>query len=101
MLFILALFFDAAATSVFMIQHGSEYELHPLFRVSSAIFGPVYGPLLGAICKVLFGMALVLMHRPLSFIVLPLAALCSLCAGAYNLLAWPLYQMGCLRSLPF
>lgn len=100
-LFILALFFDAAATSVFMIQHGLEYEIHPVFRIGSLAFGPVYGPLLGAVFKVFAGLILVTLHRPLSRLVLPVVTILSVCAGVYNIFAWPLYQMGFFHSLPF
>jgi hypothetical protein len=100
-LFTMALFFDAAATSVFMIQNGPDYEVHPLFRAVSLTLGPVYGPLLCAACKALAGFVLVLLHRPLSRLVLPAVTILSLGAGVYNLLAWPLYQMGYLHSLPF
>ena len=100
-LFVLALFFDAAATSLFMIQHGIGFELHPLFRIVSFTFGPIYGPLLGAVLKVFAGLILMDLHRPLSRLVLPVVTILSVCAGVYNIFAWPLYQMGYLQSLPF
>ncbi len=100
-IFTLALFFDAAATSVFMIQNGPVYEVHPLVRVASIALGPVYGPILGAVCKILAGLGLIYFHRTLARLILPAVTILSLCAGAYNLLAWPLYQIGFLRSLPF
>lgn len=100
-LFVLALFFDASATSVFMIQHGTDYELHPLFRIGSLAFGPVYGPLFGAVLKVFAGLILIDLHRPLSRLILPVVTILSVCAGIYNIFAWPLYQMGYIQSLPF
>ncbi len=100
-IFIMALFFDAAATSVFMIQNGAAYEVHPLIRAVSLTLGPVYGPLAGAVFKVLAGLVLIFLHRPLARLVLPAVTILSLGAGVYNLLAWPLYQMGYLHSLPF
>ena len=100
-LFILAMFFDAAATSLFMIQHGPEFELHPLVRLISFSLGPVYGPIFGALLKVAAGGLLVVLYRPLSRLILPLVTILSVFAGAYNIFAWPLYQRGYFDSLPF
>ena len=100
-LFILALFFDAATTSVFMIENGTDYEIHPVIRAVSLCTGPVYGPLLGAVFKVFAGLFLIRIHRPLSRLILPVVTVLSVFAGVYNIFAWPLYQMGYLQSLPF
>lgn len=100
-IYVIALFFDAFTTSLFMIRFGHSFELHPGIRYASEIAGPIYGPVIGAVFKSLVGFLIIMIHRPLARVVLPAATILSLFAGIYNLAAWPLYQTGYLPDLPF
>jgi hypothetical protein len=99
--FTLAVFFDAFTTSLFMIRHGSEFEIHTLIRWSSALCGPVYGPLLGALAKTAAAILLSFLHRRAVCYALLLVTVISLFAGLYNLFAWNLTLSGTLSYRPF
>lgn len=55
-LFIAALFCDAASTSYFMQRQGPDVELHPVIRLVSQFLGPYLGPLLGFLGKAVAGL---------------------------------------------
>lgn len=87
-LFIIALFFDAFATSLFMLHNGWQFEIHPIVRWGAAAWGPIYGPVFGAVIKILGGLFLAFLHRRASCYVLLLTAVISILAGFYNIIAY-------------
>ena len=93
-MFIIALFFDAAATSLFMLRFGWGFEIHPLFRWSCAAWGPVYGPMLGAMVKIAGGVFLATLHRRAACYILLAAAFISILAGFYNMSIFTIMHNG-------
>lgn len=99
-LFILALFFDAFATSLFMLRHGWQFEINPLVRWGAALYGPVYGPFLGALLKVAGGIFLAWLHRRATCYVLLLTSVISVAAGFYNIVAFTISLDSLVYHLP-
>ena len=63
-LFILGNLCDGASTIYFMLTDPMAEELHPVIAMAAHILGPVGGPLLGIIGKVLAGLIVALyLHR--------------------------------------
>jgi hypothetical protein len=62
-LLIITAILDAFSTFCFMYVLGVEFEIHPMVRGVSSIFGPIIGPFLGGALKVALGIAAIIYIR--------------------------------------
>ena len=44
---------DLVTTIMFMLEDGVDMEMHPAIRITSTVFGPIVGPLLGKASQLL------------------------------------------------
>lgn len=100
-LFVLALAVDTISTIHFMTSSGPEQEFHPLVRLAAFAYGPVTGPILAALYKMLAALIVALYWNKLAAPILTTAALFYLFAGFYNYFAVELYLNGLIPWLPF
>jgi len=84
-IFLLALFCDAASTVHFMLQDGANMELHFAIRVVSKMFGPVAGPLIGVVAKLMAAMVAAIYCRRFAVYIFLAATIISFWAAWYNL----------------
>jgi hypothetical protein len=82
--FVLAVFCDAGSTIFVMLQQGPEVEIHIVVRFISGVFGPVAGPLLGAVGKVAAGVIVAVYLRRFAAYIFVAASLLAFWATWYN-----------------
>jgi hypothetical protein len=97
-LFFFALFCDGASTVYIMLEYGPDVELHLAIMVISKVFGPVAGPIIGALGKGVAGIIVAIYLRRFSKYVFVAATLISLWAAWYNVWGVELYHANILRS---
>jgi hypothetical protein len=86
LVFVAALGCDAASTIYFMMRDGGhENEVHPAIWLSSAVFGPVLGPLLGWAGKAAAGIAVAVYWRRIAVYLFGVASILSFWAAWYNI----------------
>jgi len=90
-IFVLALFCDAASTIHFMLRDGPDVEIHPLIRFVSRLLGPVAGPIIGALTKTVGGIAVCIILRRFAAHILVAASIISFWAAWYNLWGYKVY----------
>jgi hypothetical protein len=84
-IFVLTLAFDTLSTVLVVRQCGPAIELHPVVRITSELFGPIAGPILGATLKAL-GMVLVIQYiQHVARFVLSVSAILYTGAACFNL----------------
>jgi hypothetical protein len=98
--FIIAIFCDALSTIHFMNRIGIEAELHPAFYLISRIFGPNFGPLLGAAGKAIAGFAVAIYCRQFAAHILLAASIISFWASWYNIWGMHIYTPILLEWIP-
>jgi hypothetical protein len=89
--FVVALFCDAASTIHFMLRAGPEIEIHPVIRFVSRMLGPVVGPLVAAVGKAFIGLVLAIYLRKFAAHLLITVSIISLWAGWYNIWGYKVY----------
>ena len=99
--FVLALAVDTISTIHFMTLTGPEQEFHPVVRMAAYAYGPILGPILAALYKVISAMIVVLYWRKLAAPLFTTATVFYLLAGLYNYFAVKLYLEGVMPWLPF
>jgi hypothetical protein len=100
-LYITALAVDTISTIAFMTTTGPEQEFHPLVRFAAYAYGPIAGPILAAIYKMIAALIVVLYWNKFAGPILTTAALFYLFAAFYNYFAVELFLMGLMPWLPF
>ena len=100
-IFIIALACDALSTIYFMSRIGVDYELHPVIRFISELFGPILGPLMGAVGKAAAGITVSIYCRRFAFYILLAASIISFWAGWYNIWGVNLYAPNILKWIPW
>ena len=87
--FVLAVMCDAGSTVHFLLQDGAAAdEIHPGFQLLIEWFGPVLGPILGAVGKAVVGPALAICLRRYAWLILGLGIILSFWAAWYNVWGW-------------
>ena len=89
--FVLALLCDAASTMHFMLRAGTDAEIHVVIRFFSKSLGPVVGPLVGAIGKILAGIIVTVYFRRWAGYIFVTASLISFWAAWYNIWGFRIY----------
>ncbi len=84
-LFVLAGFLDALSTIYFMTRLGVHAEFHPVVRTISHYFGPVMGPLLGALLKSIACLTVTVYLRKLAKVIFLTASSLYIWAAWYNI----------------
>ncbi len=104
-LFIVAQLCDAASTACFMLYDASAEELHPVIALSARWFGPILGPLLGAVGKVaavlIVGVYLQRFGRVVPFGLLLAGTVLGFWATWYNMWGYAIYVPRFLTWLAF
>lgn len=104
-LFILAQLCDAASTACFMLYDVSAEELHPAMALSARWFGPILGPALGAIGKIvavlIAGVYLRRFGRVVLFALLLAGTVLGFWAAWYNMWGYAIYVPRLLMWLAF
>jgi hypothetical protein len=88
-IFTLALLADGLSTIHFITRLGVSAEFHPLVRLASAAFGPVAGPMMGALGKWLICLQLAIYCRKFASYILLGIAIVYMLAAWYNI--WGIY----------
>jgi hypothetical protein len=91
MVFILAVFCDAASTVYVMCGQGPEAEMHIVIRFLSKALGPVAGPVLGAVGKAMAGLIVAVYLRRFAVYIFLTASVLSLWAAWYNIWGYKVY----------
>jgi len=99
--FVFALFCDAASTTHFMLRDGAEAEIHPVIRQISRLLGPVAGPVLGAIGKTAAGIIVCILVRRFAAYLFVTASIISFWAAWYNIWGFKLYTPVILQWIPW
>lgn len=99
-IFVASLLCDAASTTYFMVRTGPEMEINPLVRIASKLFGPIVGPLFGAMVKTVGGIMVAIYFRRFAAYLLILVSLISLWAAWYNIWGIEMYSPMFMRWLP-
>ena len=95
-----AAFADLASTIHFMLVDGIEYEVHPVIRFVSHIFGPVIGPVIGK-CSQLMGVFLVTLYcRRLAGYIFFATSMLYSWAAWYNVWGHEMYEPLVMSILP-
>jgi hypothetical protein len=90
-IFLVALLCDTVSTIRFMQELGVGAEWHPAVRLASAMFGPVAGPLIGALGKAIACICVTIYCRRYAGGIFLAATLIYLFAAWYN--AWGMYLL--------
>lgn len=96
-LFVIGLIFDAASTVHFMARLGASAEWHPAVRLAGETFGPVAGPILGAVGKAVACIYVTIYFRRYAGYILSGSAIIYLLAAWYNV--WGMYLIAAWRWL--
>lgn len=99
--FVIALFCDAAGTIHFMLIEGPDVEIHPVIRLVSKILGPVAGPLIAAVGKAFAGILVCIYCRRFAAYIFVAASIISFWAAWYNLWGFKIYTPLILRWIPW
>ncbi|MHC4646756.1 MAG: hypothetical protein ACYTBJ_14755 [Planctomycetota bacterium] len=89
--FVLSLLCDAASTMHFMLREGPDVEIHIVIRLLSKSLGPVAGPLVGAIGKILAGIVVTVYFRRWAGYIFVTASIISFWAAWYNIWGFRIY----------
>ena len=92
LLYFIALTADGVSTIHFMLNEGSDAELHPVVSFAARVVGPVLGPILGVVGKALAGLIVAVYWRRIAWAILLVPSLLSFWAAWYNLWGWRYYQ---------
>ena len=99
-IFVVALLCDAASTTHFMLRSSPPNELHPVVRMTSWLFGPIAGPLLGAVFKAASGITVSIYWRRATPYILTVTAFLSLWAAWFNIWGNKVYMPIFLHYVP-
>ena len=101
-LYVMALLADGLSTIHFMLRDGIDgTELHPAVSFAAKIFGPIYGPLIGVIGKLLAGIIVAIYWRRIAWIILLVVIILSTWAAWYNIWGWQYYTPTVYLWWPF
>ncbi len=96
--FVAALGCDAASTMYFMLRDGGhQNEVHPAIWLSSAVLGPIWGPLLGWLGKAAAGIAVAVFWRGIALYLFVAGSILSFWAAWYNVWGANIYEPRLLR----
>ena len=99
--FIVSLFCDAGSTMHFMLREGPDAEMHLGIRFVSRIFGPIAGPLIGAIGKAVAGVLVGIFCRRFAGYIFVTASIISFWAAWYNMWGFRLYTPIIVQWFPW
>ena len=99
--FVCALMVDTISTIHFMCATGPEDELHPIVRLAAFKWGPITGPIVAAMYKLIAALIIMRLCRPLIRPALMISTIVYLFAGVYNYFAVEMYASGLIGWLPF
>lgn len=94
-LFVLAVVADGISTILFMVCDATAEEMHPAILLASQWFGPIIGPLLGAVlkagCGILLAIYLRSAWRLIPLLIFLVGTVLSFFAAWYNLWGYAFY----------
>jgi hypothetical protein len=91
LIFTLALIADGLSTVYFMSYLGVSAEIHPVVRFASVIFGPVAGPMVGALWKWAVCLYLAIYCRKFAYSIFLSTSIVYIFAAWYNI--WGVYLL--------
>ena len=83
-----------------MLKDGTEFEIHVAVAFVSRLFGPVVGPLIGGIAKIVAGIMVVIYCRKFAPYILLTASVISFWAAWYNIWGVNVYAANILKWIP-
>jgi len=101
LLFVIALFCDAASTIHSMLIEGPDVEIHPVIRLVSRTLGPVAGPLVATAGKTLAGLLVAIYCRRFAAYIFVTASIISFWAAWYNIWGFKVYTPLILKWIPW
>lgn len=83
-----------------MLKDGTEFEIHVAVAFVSRLFGPVVGPLLGGIAKIVAGIIVSIYCKKLAPYIFLVGSIISFWAAWYNIWGVNVYTANILKWLP-
>ena len=101
LLFVVAVCCDGASTVRFMLRDGGVAdEVHPGVAFAASLFGPIVGPILGALGKAVAGILVAVYCRRVAVYILGVGTVLSFWAAWYNIWGVDMYVPRLLTLIP-